>query len=114
MVPVREGLDPTRLGDTLGAGFRAARITPQPIVFLTGVPASRAQLVGAFRPDDFPQRVEIWLEPGVGYRQAQARVRISEIFAQPAGPLPQLLPAVNTALEATLRRVLAALDAPVT
>jgi hypothetical protein len=114
IVPVREGLEPARVGDLLGMRFRVAQTTPQPMVFLTGVAASRAQLVGAFRPDDFPQRVEIWLEPGVGYRQARARVRVSEIFAQPTGPLPQLLPAVSTALEATMQRVLAALDVRVT
>jgi hypothetical protein len=41
----------------------------------------------------------------VGYRQGHARVRVSEIFAQPAGPLPQILPTLQVALETTLQRV---------
>ena len=110
-VSVRDGFDPARVGALLGSTFRPAKIAADALVFLTGVPASRAQLVGAFRPDDFPQRVEICFDRGGGaYRQAQVRVRVSEIFAQPAGPLPQLMPSVNAALDLTLQRVLAALN----
>ena len=110
VVPLRQELDLLRLHEALGAAFRPAQVTPDACTFLTGVSASRAQAVGAFSPHDFPQRVEIWREAGPGgYRQAHARVRISEIFAQPAGPLPQIMPSVHTALETTLVRVVSAM-----
>lgn len=111
VVPMRDGLDPGSLAQRLGFAFRPAQLTPPHLVFLTGHPASRAQLVGAFRPDDFPQRVEIWLESGgSSYRQAQARIRVSEIFAQPLGPPAQLKPQVDAALGMTMQRVTAALS----
>jgi hypothetical protein len=106
VVPIRQDLDPARLRVALGPSFREAQTTAEPLVFLLGVTASRAQALGAVGPDAYPQRVEIWREPGaVGYRQGHARVRVSEIFAQPAGPLPQILPTLQVALETTLQRV---------
>jgi hypothetical protein len=112
VLPVRDGLEPAAIAARLGPAFRPAAMTADALVVLTGAPASRAQLVGAFRPDDYPQRVEIWLGAGAGgYRQREARVRVSEIFAQPAGPPPQLMPSVGVALETTFQRVLAALNA---
>lgn len=110
VVPIRHDLDPTRLRVTLGPSFREAQTTSEPLVYLTGATASRAQAGGAVGPDAYPQRVEIWREPGgVGYRQGHARVRVSEIFAQPAGPLPQILPTLQVALETTLQKVASAL-----
>ncbi|MBS2020370.1 MAG: hypothetical protein JST00_46365 [Deltaproteobacteria bacterium] len=110
VVPLRHELDLGRLPAALGPAFRQAQLTPEPCTFLTGVKASRAQAVGAFQPSEFPQRVEIWRELGNGaYRELHARVRVSEIFAQPAGPLPQIMPSVQVALETTLARVVAAI-----
>lgn len=110
VVPLRQELDLLRLQQVLGPAFRPAQVSPDACTFLTGVSASRAQAVGAFSPQDFPQRVEIWRDPGAGgYREAHARVRISEIFAQPAGPLPHIMPSVHAALEGTLARVVAAM-----
>lgn len=110
VVPLRQELDPARLRMMLGPGFREAQITPTSLVYLTGVTASRAQAVGAFSPDAYPQRVEIWRDQGGGgYRELHVRVRVSEIFAQPAGPIPQIMPTLMIALETTLQRVIAAL-----
>ncbi len=110
MVAVRHGGDVTRVHELLGPRFRLAHASSRMLVLLTGVPASRAQLVGAFSPDDYPQRVEIELD-GAGYREASARVRVTEIFAQPAGPPAQMAASIRAALEATLKRVTYALSA---
>ena len=113
VVPLRQELDLLRLGHALGPAFRPAHATPDACTFLTGASASRAQAVGAFNAHDYPQRVEIWRDAGAGgYRQAQARVRVSEIFAQPAGPIPQILPSLQATLETTLARVAHALSVP--
>lgn len=110
LVAVRDANDLARVRGLLGPRFRVAHAAPRSLVLLTGQPASRAQLVGAFASDDYPQRVEIELA-GAGYREASARVRVTEIFAQPAGPPPQMAASVRAALEATLQRVASALQA---
>lgn len=111
VVPLRSALDFMRVREVLGAAFRPAHVTAGACTLLTGVSASRAQLLGAYGPDDIPQRVEIWREgEGSGYRQLHARIRVSEIFAQPVG-LAQVMPSVQTALHWTLERVVAAVNA---
>lgn len=110
--PARGPLDAARLATALGPAYRLARASPDRVVFLTGVTAARAQSVGAPGADDLPQRVELAAAGGDAYRvEPLVHVRVSEILAQLAGPMPQALPAVRAALERTLARALAALGA---
>ena len=86
-------------------GVPLAHATPDRVVFLTGLTASRVR-------SPTPQRVELAAAGGDTYRvEPLVHVRVSEILAQPAGPLPHALPTVRAALERTLARALAALGA---
>lgn len=104
IVAARPGLDPRALAHALGPAFRVAEVSPARLVLLTGLPASSAMLRGATRPEDYPKRVELWIEEDA-YCRAAARVRVTEIFAHAAGPPPQLAAQIRAALDATLRRV---------
>jgi hypothetical protein len=111
VITIRDATEAGRIHERLGPRFRVAHTSPERLVLLTGHPASRAQLVGAVNPESYPQRVEIWLSVD-GYRQASARVRVSEIFAQPAGVPAALVPSVTAVLGRTLEGVTRVLQGP--